>query len=43
MAVMQFVDQGSADEFYLAFNGRRYNSLEPETCHVLYIAQIGIS
>eukprot|EP00026_Physarum_polycephalum_P006206 Phypoly_transcript_06248.p1 GENE.Phypoly_transcript_06248~~Phypoly_transcript_06248.p1 ORF type:complete len:549 (+),score=111.46 Phypoly_transcript_06248:126-1772(+) len=40
MAILQFVDQAAADEFYLAFNGRRYNSLEPETCHVLYIAEV---
>lgn len=41
MAILQFNDQASVDEFYLAFNGRRYNSLEPETCHVLYIAEVG--
>jgi len=40
MTLMQFIDQPTADEFYLAFNGRRFNSLEPETCHVLFVADV---
>jgi len=40
MAILQFIEQSAADEFYLAFNGRRYNSLEPETCNILFVAAV---
>jgi len=33
-------DQDSADEFFLEFNGKQFNSMEPETCIVLFIANV---
>ena len=40
MVLLRFRDQASADEFYQAFNGLQYNSLEPETCSLVYISKV---
>lgn len=41
MVLMRFRCQASADEFYQAFNGLPYNSLEPEdTCSLVYISKV---
>ena len=32
--------QVAADEFYRNFNGVAYNSLEPETCHLVYVSRV---
>ena len=32
--------QTAADEFYRNFNGVAYNSLEPETCHLVYVSRV---
>jgi BRCA1-associated protein len=40
MVIIKYKDQAAADEFYTIFNGTKYNSLEPELCHILYVAQV---
>lgn len=40
MVIIKFADQNAADEFYTIFNGTKYNSLEPEVCHILYVAHV---
>ncbi|KAJ3064765.1 hypothetical protein HK102_008110, partial [Quaeritorhiza haematococci] len=40
MVLMKFRDTRSADLFYRQFNGRQFNSLEPEECHVVYVKSI---
>ncbi|KAH3744148.1 BRCA1-associated protein [Pelomyxa schiedti] len=40
MVLLKFDDQQSTDDFYFAYNGRRFSSLELETCHVLYVAKV---
>jgi BRCA1-associated protein len=41
MVLMRFRCQASADEFFQAFNGLPYNSLEPEdTCSLVYISKV---
>ena len=40
MVLLRFRCQDSADEFYQAFNGVPYNSLEPETCTLVYISKV---
>ena len=36
----RFQDQSSADEFYRAFNGLPFNSLEPEVCSLAYVSKV---
>eukprot|EP00299_Pterocystis_sp_00344_P014778 c7338_g1_i3.p1 GENE.c7338_g1_i3~~c7338_g1_i3.p1 ORF type:complete len:429 (-),score=79.51 c7338_g1_i3:16-1302(-) len=38
MAIMKFIDQKSADNFYRAFYGKPFTSLSTETCKLLYVA-----
>ncbi|KAJ1569423.1 hypothetical protein HK096_003170 [Nowakowskiella sp. JEL0078] len=40
MVLIKFRKTEQADEFYKQFNGRRFNSLEPEICRVVYINSI---
>ncbi|KAK9449965.1 BRCA1-associated protein 2-domain-containing protein [Limtongia smithiae] len=40
MVLMKFREQSDADRFYSRFNCKAFNSLEPETCHVVYIHSI---
>ncbi|KAJ3293935.1 hypothetical protein HK104_004091 [Borealophlyctis nickersoniae] len=40
MVLIKFRDPKSADKFYKQFNGREFNSLEPEVCHVVYIKSV---
>jgi len=29
-----------ADEFYINYNGTQFNSIEPNICHLVYVAQV---
>lgn len=40
MVLIKFKNQKSADEFYENFNGMRFNSIEPEICHLVYVAKV---
>ncbi|CAL1548415.1 unnamed protein product [Lymnaea stagnalis] len=40
MLLIKFRDQTSADDFYSYFNNRRFNSIEPDICHLVYVAKI---
>ncbi|KAJ3047151.1 hypothetical protein HK097_000177, partial [Rhizophlyctis rosea] len=40
MVLLKFRDGKSAEKFYKYFNGREFNSLEPEICHVVYIQTV---
>ncbi|KJE89621.1 BRCA1 associated protein [Capsaspora owczarzaki ATCC 30864] len=40
LAVLRFQTQNAADEFYLSFNNRKFNSLEPEVCHLAFVSHI---
>uniref|UniRef100_A0A8C4WUR0 BRCA1 associated protein n=1 Tax=Eptatretus burgeri TaxID=7764 RepID=A0A8C4WUR0_EPTBU len=37
MLLLLFHSLTAADEFYTEFNGRRFSSLEEETCHLVYV------
>ena len=40
MVLVKFRNQRTADEFYNNFNGVAFNSIEPEMCHLVYVAQV---
>lgn len=40
MVLVKFRCQEAADEFYKAFNGVRFNSIEQEVCHLVYVAKV---
>lgn len=40
MVLIKFRNQRSADEFYNNFNGMAYNTIEPEVCHLVYVAKV---
>ncbi|CAG2162310.1 unnamed protein product [Oppiella nova] len=40
MVLIKFSNQRSADEFYKAFNGIPFNSIEPDVCHLVFVANI---
>ncbi|XP_057248501.1 BRAP2 RING ZnF UBP domain-containing protein 2 [Beta vulgaris subsp. vulgaris] len=40
IALIRFDSQDSADGFFKHFNGKRFSSLEPEACHVLFIIDV---
>uniref|UniRef100_A0A0B7A5Q6 BRCA1-associated protein n=1 Tax=Arion vulgaris TaxID=1028688 RepID=A0A0B7A5Q6_9EUPU len=42
MLLIKFRDQTSADDFYSYFNNRPYNSIEPDICHLVYVAKIEV-
>ncbi|KAI8974554.1 zf-UBP-domain-containing protein [Trametes punicea] len=42
IAVMKFRDPASAVEFAEEYNGKQFNSMEPETCHVVRVLSISI-
>ncbi|XP_043199621.1 BRCA1-associated protein-like [Amphibalanus amphitrite] len=42
MVLLKFKTQAAADEFYRNFNGVAYNSLEPETCHLVYVSRVDL-
>ncbi|KAI9142451.1 BRCA1-associated protein 2-domain-containing protein [Paraphysoderma sedebokerense] len=40
MVLMRFHDEKSAEKFRRSYNGKPFNSMEPELCHVVYIDNI---
>ncbi|KAI8819430.1 uncharacterized protein EV422DRAFT_551031 [Fimicolochytrium jonesii] len=40
MVLIKFRSREAADVFVQEYNGREYSSLEPETCHVVYIKSV---
>ncbi|TFK89171.1 zf-UBP-domain-containing protein [Polyporus arcularius HHB13444] len=42
IVVMKFRDTANAAEFVEAYNGKQFNSMEPETCHVVRVSSIAI-
>ena len=40
MALIKFRNQKSSDEFYNNFNEISFNSIEPEICHLVYVAKL---
>ncbi|XP_054719594.1 BRCA1-associated protein-like [Uloborus diversus] len=40
MVLVKFRNQLSADIFYKNFNGERFNSIEPEVCHLAFVAKV---
>ncbi|KAG8197721.1 hypothetical protein JTE90_001643 [Oedothorax gibbosus] len=40
MGLVKFRNQLSADIFYKNFNGTRFNSIEPEVCHLAFVAKV---
>ncbi|XP_059177999.1 BRCA1-associated protein-like [Physella acuta] len=42
MLLIKFKDQTSADNFYTYFNNRPFNSIEPDICHLVYVAKIEV-
>jgi BRCA1-associated protein len=42
MLLLKFKDKAKAVEFYKLYNGRRYNSLEPTVCQLVYISRVSI-
>ncbi|GFU50074.1 BRCA1-associated protein [Nephila pilipes] len=40
MVLLKFRNQLGADIFYKNFNGTRFNSIEPEICHLAFVAKV---
>ena len=40
MTLLRFRCQEAADEFYQAFNGQRFNSLESDVCSLVYVSKV---
>ena len=40
MVVIRFSEQQFADEFFIKINGKAFNSLEPEVCHLVFVADV---
>ncbi|CAL1297168.1 unnamed protein product [Larinioides sclopetarius] len=40
MVLIKFRNQLGADIFYKNFNGTRFNSIEPEVCHLAFVAKV---
>lgn len=40
MVLIKFCNQRSADEFYSTYNGIRFNSIEQDICHLVFVAQV---
>lgn len=40
MVLIKFKNQLTADTFYKNFNGERFNSIEPEVCHLAFVARV---
>lgn len=41
-ALLKFTYQDAADAFYTFYNGKRFHSLQPEVCTVLFVSSISI-
>lgn len=40
MVLMKFYDKAKADAFYDSYNGKLFNSMEAESCHVVHVRSI---
>ncbi|ANB12116.1 Etp1p [Sugiyamaella lignohabitans] len=40
MVLIKFLDAKFATDFYLNYNGKVFNSMEAETCHVVYVKSV---
>lgn len=40
MVLLKFRSQTNADEFFNTFNNKPFNSIEPEICHMVYVARV---
>lgn len=40
MVLIKFREQKAADDFYHNFNGVRFNSIEPEVCHLIFVSRL---
>ena len=40
MVLLKFKDLENAHEFYDMFNGKPFNTLEPEVCHLVYVCKV---
>jgi BRCA1-associated protein len=40
MALLQFTDQKSADSFYRQYNGKPFNSFDPEDCKLVFVSGV---
>ena len=40
MVLLRFRCQEAADEFFQAFNGQRFNSLEEDVCSLVYVSKV---
>ena len=40
MTLLKFNDLENAHEFYDMFNGKLFNTLEPEVCHLVYVCKV---
>ncbi|KAF0984730.1 hypothetical protein FDP41_000629 [Naegleria fowleri] len=40
MVILQFDDQKNADSFFLQYNGRPFNSLDPEDCKIVFVKSV---
>ncbi|KAK6458067.1 BRCA1-associated protein 2-domain-containing protein [Scheffersomyces xylosifermentans] len=42
LVLLKFRDIVKAAEFQYGFNGKPFNSMEPETCHVIYVSSVKV-
>ncbi|KAF8202196.1 hypothetical protein BJ912DRAFT_1019133 [Pholiota molesta] len=42
MVILKFMNPGDASEFIEAYNGKPFNSMEPEICHVVHVLSVVI-
>ncbi|OWF44883.1 BRCA1-associated protein-like [Mizuhopecten yessoensis] len=40
MVLVKFRSQDQADEFFTTYNNSPYNSIEPDICHLIYVARV---
>lgn len=42
MVLLKFRSQKATDEFFESFNGKPFNSIEGDICHLVYVAKVSI-
>lgn len=40
MVIVKFRSQKGADEFYTNYNNTQFNTIEPDVCHLVYVARV---
>ena len=40
MVLLKFRSQKATDEFFESFNGKPFNSIEGDICHLVYVAKV---